>query len=86
MLDPEEKHRLETLDNMEKIEKEFSDLKEKFFRDQIQSLKDDIAAIRGGTHEKFREQMEELDELRQEKLWRAEQWREYQVSIQHHPQ
>lgn len=42
------KKKQETLGNMEKIEKEFTDLKEKFFKDKIASLKKEEDAIRNG--------------------------------------
>lgn len=75
-----EKHRLECLDNLEKIEKEFSDLKEKFFRDQMEALKAECEAIKLGSHEKFLEKVKELEEKKSEKLWAAQQWREYQLN------
>lgn len=78
--DLQEKHRLECLDNLEKIEKEFSDLKEKFFRDQMESLKAECEAIKLGSHEKFLEKVKELEEKKSEKVWAAQQWREYQLA------
>jgi len=93
-----EKHRLECLDSLEKIEKEFSDLKEKFFRDQMEALKAECEAIKlgmpgsvtrsnlltyfdcTGSHEKFLEKVKELEEKKSEKLWAAQQWREYQLN------
>jgi hypothetical protein len=47
-VDLEEKRRLECLDNMEKIEKEFSILKEKFYSDKIAHLKAEIDKILEG--------------------------------------
>jgi hypothetical protein len=38
----------EALGNMEKIEKEFTDLKEKFFKDKIGQLKKEVDAIKNG--------------------------------------
>lgn len=68
---------MEVIDNMEKIEREFSDLKEKLYQDQIQWLKEDMAEIKRGTDEQFMEQCKELEADRQEKLWRAEQWKQH---------
>jgi hypothetical protein len=42
------KKRQEALGNMEKIEKEFTDLKEKFFKDKIGQLKKEVDAIKNG--------------------------------------
>jgi hypothetical protein len=49
IIDLEEKRRRECEGNMEKIEKEFADLKEKFFTDKIESLKRDYDLIKSGT-------------------------------------
>jgi len=64
---------------MERIEKEFSDLKEKFFSDQIESLSFERDRIRDGKHERYIEKAKELEEKKNEKLWAAQQWREYQL-------
>jgi len=72
-----EDKRMEVIDNMEKIEKEFSDLKEKLYQDQIQWLKEDMAEIKRGTDEQFTEHCKELEAERQEKLWKAEQWKQH---------
>eukprot|EP01112_Ceratiomyxa_fruticulosa_P019957 TRINITY_DN6665_c0_g1_i1.p1 TRINITY_DN6665_c0_g1~~TRINITY_DN6665_c0_g1_i1.p1 ORF type:complete len:285 (+),score=69.50 TRINITY_DN6665_c0_g1_i1:378-1232(+) len=71
--------RMEIVGNMEKIEKEFADLKEKFFKDKIQSLKREIEAIKNGVHPHFASTVRELELSRDEKINQAEQWRRYQL-------
>lgn len=73
------KRRIEALGNMEKIEKEFADLKEKFFKDKISQLKREIDSINHDTHPTFREKCRELEEIKSEKIWNAEQWKQYQL-------
>jgi len=73
------KRRIEALGNMEKIEKEFADLKEKFFKDKITQLKREIDSINHDTHPSFREKCRELEEIKAEKIWNAEQWKQYQL-------
>lgn len=48
VIDLEEKRKREYLGNMEKIEKEFAELKEKFFNDKIESLKREHEMIKNG--------------------------------------
>jgi hypothetical protein len=48
LVDLEEKRRKECFGNMEKIEKEFQDLKEKFFNEKIEALRKEYDAIRNG--------------------------------------
>eukprot|EP00026_Physarum_polycephalum_P014131 Phypoly_transcript_14608.p1 GENE.Phypoly_transcript_14608~~Phypoly_transcript_14608.p1 ORF type:complete len:275 (+),score=56.87 Phypoly_transcript_14608:100-924(+) len=73
------KKRQEALGNMEKIEKEFTDLKEKFFKDKIGQLKKEVDAIKNGTHPQFCEQCKELDDIKIERIAAAEQWKQYQL-------
>lgn len=79
--------------NMEKIEKEFADLKEKFFKDKIVALKREIEAIKNGvllsvwqlgltcaeTHPGFCDRCRELEQSRDDKVFAAEQWKHYQL-------
>jgi len=65
--------------NMEKIEKEFADLKEKFFKDKIAALKREIDSIKNGTHPIFCEKCRELEQARDDKVSAAEQWKQYQL-------
>ncbi len=48
MIDLEEKRRRECFGNMEKIEKEFADLKEKFFNEKIDALRKEYETIKNG--------------------------------------
>jgi len=84
IIDLEEKRRRECFGNMEKIEKEFADLKEKFFNDKIEALRREYEMIKTGTHQGFLKKCKELDELRQHKLWAAERWKEYQFQNLEH--
>jgi len=79
VIDLEEKRRRECLGNMEKIEKEFADLKEKFFTEKIEALKKEYEMIKNGTHQGFIKKCKELEESREHKIWAAEKWREYQL-------
>jgi Sin3 histone deacetylase corepressor complex component SDS3 len=78
-IDLEHKRRLECLGNMEKIEKEFADLKEKFFKDKIVQLKREIESIKNGTHPQFCEKCRELEEVKTDRILAAEQWKQYQL-------
>lgn len=72
-------NRLEFLDNMQRIERQFSSLKDRVFRDQIQSLKREYQTIKSGSHEKFADRIEELEQQRAEKIASSKLWLEYQV-------
>jgi peptidoglycan hydrolase CwlO-like protein len=48
VVDLEEKRRLECLADMEKIEKEFQDLKEKFYQEKVEALRKEIDTIQSG--------------------------------------
>lgn len=74
----EQKRREECLDNMEKIEKEFTDLKEKFFAEKIASLKKELELLKSGEHVGFKEAAKALEEKKNSKVCLAEQWRQYQ--------
>ncbi len=50
VVDLEEKRRLECLADMEKIEREFQDLKEKFYREKIEQINKELEAIQNGTN------------------------------------
>jgi len=65
--------------NTEKIEKDFTDFKEKFLKDKIGQLKKEVDAIKNGTHPQFCEQCKELDDIKNERITAAEQWRQYQL-------
>jgi len=78
-MESELKRKIEALGNMEKIEKEFADLKEKFFKDKISQLKREIDSINHDTHPTFREKCRELEDIKSDKIWNAEQWKQYQL-------
>lgn len=48
VVDLEEKRRLECFADMEKIEKEFQDLKEKFYREKIEQINKELEGIQAG--------------------------------------
>jgi len=84
VVDLEEKRRQECLADMERIEREFQDVKEKFYREKVEHIRKEIELISAGTHEKLLQKLKECDQKREEKLWAAEQWRQYQLmSIEH---
>lgn len=64
---------------MEKIEKEFYELKEKFISDKIQSLQSELDSIDTGSHHHFVSKCQELEESRNQKIWASEKWKEYQI-------
>jgi len=78
-VDPEEKRRMETLADMERIEKEFQDIKEKFYREKIEQIRKEMEAINQGNHEKLIAKLREAELKKEEKIWAAEQWRQYQL-------
>jgi hypothetical protein len=69
----------EFLDNMERIEREFSQLKDRLFGDQIHALKREYQTIKAGTHERFADKLEELSQQRAEKIANSRLWLDYQV-------
>lgn len=73
------KRRDEYLDNMEKIEKEFTDLKEKFFAERLAAIRKELEMLKNGTHQGYLEGTKILEERRTQKIWLAEQWRQYQL-------
>eukprot|EP01115_Flamella_aegyptia_P002278 TRINITY_DN136298_c0_g1_i1.p1 TRINITY_DN136298_c0_g1~~TRINITY_DN136298_c0_g1_i1.p1 ORF type:complete len:199 (-),score=33.66 TRINITY_DN136298_c0_g1_i1:88-684(-) len=72
------------VDSIEQIEKEFFELKEKYFNEQIEALKQDYEQVKIGTNEQFQNEITNIDKQRDEKIWRAKQWREYQLSSINH--
>lgn len=47
-IDLEEKRRLDHLENMDKIEKEFSEVKERLFQEKMTSLDDEMKKVEAG--------------------------------------
>eukprot|EP01133_Synstelium_polycarpum_P010265 gene10265-11972_t len=77
--DIEIKRRMDCLGKMERIEKEFSDLKEKFFNDKLGSIKKEMEEIKIGEHQVFQEKIRELDLKKEKKMQMAEAWKNYQL-------
>jgi len=75
----DETRRKDTMGNMEKIEKEFAALKEKFFGDKLEGLDKELEQIENGTHQAFLRKLEELEELKKSKIWQAEEARKCQL-------
>eukprot|EP01114_Cavostelium_apophysatum_P023047 TRINITY_DN8560_c0_g3_i1.p1 TRINITY_DN8560_c0_g3~~TRINITY_DN8560_c0_g3_i1.p1 ORF type:complete len:404 (+),score=100.29 TRINITY_DN8560_c0_g3_i1:231-1442(+) len=75
----EEKRRKECIANMERLEKEFFALKEKFFSDKVEALKKEQELISSGTHHLLQKRSKDLEEARLQKTWAAEKWKEYQI-------
>ena len=48
-IDLEEKRRLDHLESMDKIEKEFSEVKEKLFQEKMTSLDEEMKKVEAGT-------------------------------------
>jgi hypothetical protein len=63
-----------------KIEAEFRDLKEKYFREQVAKLKREIDEIKAGTHAEFVSQVAELEKSRNGKLNAANSWRQFKLA------
>ncbi len=63
-----------------KIEAEFRDLKEKYFREQVAKLKREIDEIKAGTHVEFVSQLAELEKARSTKLSAAQAWRQFKLT------
>jgi hypothetical protein len=66
--------------DMAKIEAEFRDLKEKYFREQVAKLKREIDEIKAGTHAEFVSQVAELEKSRNGKLNAAGAWRQFKLA------
>ncbi|ELR22474.1 CCAAT/enhancer-binding family protein [Acanthamoeba castellanii str. Neff] len=82
--DLEAKRRKDVLKDMEKIEKEFADLKEKLFAKKMKDLHDECKAIMEGSHDGFLKRAQELEIKKNSKVWMAEKWKEYQLqNIEH---
>jgi len=82
--DLEAKRRKDVLKDMEKIEREFADLKEKLFAKKIRDLQDECKAIMDGTHEGFLRRAQELEVKKNARVWLAQKWKEYQLqNIEH---
>ncbi|KYR01116.1 hypothetical protein DLAC_02218 [Tieghemostelium lacteum] len=77
--DIEHRKRLECLGNIERIEKEFTELKEKFFQDKLAQLKKEVEDIKIGEHQTLQDRMKDLESKKERKLYIAETWKNYQL-------
>jgi Sds3-like len=77
-IDLEEERRKSALGNMERIEKEFTDLKSSFFEQKVQALDSELKQLEEGTHDGYLAHLEELKRARQHKEWQAREWLELQ--------
>eukprot|EP01092_Planopodium_desertum_P007870 TRINITY_DN324_c0_g1_i2.p1 TRINITY_DN324_c0_g1~~TRINITY_DN324_c0_g1_i2.p1 ORF type:complete len:329 (-),score=11.17 TRINITY_DN324_c0_g1_i2:330-1316(-) len=75
----DDKKRATSIDNMEKIEKEFSDLKDKYFAEKIRSIDEEIEKIKDKSHEGLLAKAKDLEEQKMKKLRKADQWKNYQL-------
>eukprot|EP00029_Vermamoeba_vermiformis_P008427 TRINITY_DN3946_c0_g1_i1.p1 TRINITY_DN3946_c0_g1~~TRINITY_DN3946_c0_g1_i1.p1 ORF type:complete len:266 (-),score=52.03 TRINITY_DN3946_c0_g1_i1:74-871(-) len=73
------KKRDDVIESMEKIEKEFIDLKEKFYAERLAIIKREIEMIKNGTHTTYLETVKQLDDKKAQRIWLADQWRAYQL-------
>jgi hypothetical protein len=73
------KKRDDVIESMEKIEKEFIDLKEKFYAERLAIIKREIEMIKNGTHANYLETVKQLEDKKAQRIWLAEQWRAYQL-------
>jgi len=81
ILDLEENRRKELVGNMEKIEKEFYHLKERFFIEKIDLLKTEYEELQKGNHSGFQSKVKELEVNKVQKIQAAQSWKEYQMQI-----
>ena len=68
------------LEEMDKIEDEYKDLKEKLYEDKVTALRREMLALKYGQLREFKAQLRELEKMKQEKMAAADQWRQYQLS------
>ncbi|GAM20174.1 hypothetical protein SAMD00019534_033490, partial [Acytostelium subglobosum LB1] len=73
------KKRTECLGHMERIEKEFQELKERFFNERLSQIKKDIEDIKVGDHHGFQEKAKELEQKKDKKIKMAEGWMRFQI-------
>lgn len=64
---------------MEKLEKEFAALKERWFAERMEALDKESEGIENGTHQLFLRKLEELEEARQYKVMAAQKARDFQI-------
>lgn len=77
--DASEARRREALEHMARIEKEFSELKDRLYQEKSAGFKREIDQITNGTHTEYMDQLNAMDRKKAEKLRLAELWRNYQI-------
>eukprot|EP00128_Syssomonas_multiformis_P005625 Colp12_sorted_trinity150504_noHs@20755 len=75
----EDKKRKEAVDRMSKIEKEFADLKDRLYQDQLSAISREIEQIKSGAHTELLQQIELLEQRRNDRIRIAELYRKYQL-------
>eukprot|EP01105_Mastigella_eilhardi_P010745 TRINITY_DN2498_c1_g1_i1.p1 TRINITY_DN2498_c1_g1~~TRINITY_DN2498_c1_g1_i1.p1 ORF type:complete len:279 (-),score=88.10 TRINITY_DN2498_c1_g1_i1:346-1182(-) len=64
---------------LEQIENEFESVKTQFFTKKLDLLDKQLEEVKAGTHPILVAQHTELDDMLQERVWAAEQWKQYQL-------
>jgi Sds3-like len=64
---------------LERIEREFADLKEKFFKQKLAALKKEMEDTRSGTSDEFLKHCKLLEKKREEQVLLASQWRLFRL-------
>ncbi|KAH3766898.1 breast cancer metastasis-suppressor 1 [Pelomyxa schiedti] len=77
--DPDERRRQELITTIQSTEHEFEQVKSQFFTQELQSIDQEIDAIKAGTHPILTAQLMEMDEQAQERIYSTEQWHKYQI-------
>ncbi|GBC05538.1 hypothetical protein RclHR1_06280011 [Rhizophagus clarus] len=77
--DENEKPRAEVQSDMKKVEIEFAQLRDQFYREQIGELEKEVAMINQGTHQELINRMEEIEQKKKRRLEIAESRKRYQV-------
>ncbi|RIA95553.1 Sds3-like-domain-containing protein [Glomus cerebriforme] len=76
--DENEKPRAEVQNDMKKVEIEFAQLRDQFYREQIGELEKEVAMINQGTHRELISRMEEIEQKRRRRLEIAASRKKYQ--------
>ncbi|CAB4413222.1 unnamed protein product [Rhizophagus irregularis] len=77
--DENEKPRAEVQSDMKKVEIEFAQLRDQFYREQIGELEKEVDMINQGTHHELISRMKEIEQKKKRRLEIAESRKRYQV-------
>jgi len=77
---PDNKKRLDCLANMSKIEKEFSDLRDKLFEEKLQALKKEYEQVQKDGHPEQLKKIQELEQQKISKITSSDLWKQYQLN------